>query len=83
MREPSAESTIALADESLRMEIQKEEPELWARIEKRRNYLEQVLGIQLHPDVLPMCSTVAYLRPFLLEKGKAMHVKNLPADSDN
>ena len=79
----SAESTIALADESLRMEIQKEEPELWARIEKRRNYLEQVLGIQLHPDVLPMCSTVAYLRPFLLEKGKAMHVKNLPADSDN
>lgn len=79
----SAESTIALADESLRMEIQKEEPELWERIENRRNYLEQVLGIRMHPDVLPMCSTVAYLRPFLLEKGKAMYVKNLLADSDN
>ena len=37
----------------------------------------------MHPYVLPMCSTVAYLRPFLLEKGKAMYVKHRQADSDN
>ena len=79
----SVESTIALADETLRMEIQKEEPQLWERIVKRRSYLEKVLGIRMHPDVLPMCSTVAYLRPFLLEKGKAMYVKHRQADSDN
>lgn len=71
----SAESTIALADQQLRAQLQREEPKLWERIVKRRAYMEQILGIRLPQDVLPMCSTVAYLRPFLLEKSKAMCVK--------
>lgn len=71
----SAESTIALAGQELRGQLQREEPELWERIVKRRAYMEQTLGIRLSQDVLPMCSTVAYLRPFLLEKSKAMCVK--------
>lgn len=70
----SAESTICLANEDLQKTIQTEAPGLWKRIQARKNYLEQVLHIKIHPDILPMCSTVAYLRPFLLEKGKAMCV---------
>lgn len=68
----SAESTIALADEALRLEISGQYPELWERIEKRREYMRQTLGIPLPEEVLPLCSTVAYLRPYLLCKEKAL-----------
>lgn len=71
----SAESTVALADTTLRTRIQKEAPALWQRIVQRRGYIENVLHIKLHEDVLPMTSSVAYLRPFLLNKEKAMAVE--------
>lgn len=71
----SAESTVLLADEKLQEEIQKQAPKLWKRIQKRREYLELELHIALHPELLPMCSTVAYLRPLLLNKEMAMAVK--------
>ena len=71
----NAESTIALADENLRKQIQTEAPELWKRISSRIAYIKNELGINLSPDVLPLTSTVAYLRPLLLNKEKAMHIK--------
>lgn len=46
-------------------------PEMWQRMQVRRQYIIQQLGIQLSEDVLPMCGTVAYLRPYLLEKDMA------------
>ena len=63
---------MALADEALRCQIEKEDPVLWETIRQRRAYIQQELGIVLHEDVLPMCSTVAYLRPFLLNKDSAL-----------
>lgn len=68
----SAESTVVLADAELKRKIQEEYPEMWERMQKRRIYLENELGIQLSEDVLPMCSTVAYLRPYLLNRGQAL-----------
>ncbi|OCA83146.1 Xaa-Pro aminopeptidase [Bacillus sp. FJAT-27225] len=62
----SAESTIALADNVLIQEIQTEYPELWERIESRRNYLKENLNIHLKPEVLPLASTLGYYRPFFL-----------------
>ena len=41
-------------------------------VQKGRKYIINELNISLNDDVLPMCSTVAYLRPFLLNKEKAM-----------
>jgi len=64
----SAESTVVLADHELKEQICRNYPELWERMQKRRDYLIHVLGIRLSEDVLPMCSTVAYLRPYLLNK---------------
>ncbi|MEA4875925.1 M24 family metallopeptidase [Anaerorhabdus sp.] len=64
----SAESTILLANEELKCEIKKNYPELWNRIQERIKYIKNQLGIELSEDVLPMCSTVAYLRPYLLNK---------------
>ena len=68
----SAESTIALADESLRAEIAGTYPDMWKRMQARRAYIEEVLGIPLPEDVLPMCSTVAYMRPYMLQKDAAL-----------
>lgn len=68
----SAESTVAIADARLREELSRECPELWSRVLRRREYLVDVLGIEVGEDVLPLCSTVAYLRPYLLDKGRAL-----------
>lgn len=67
----SAESTVLLADESLKLEIQRQYPQLWQRMQQRRTYLIDTLGIKLSADILPMCSTVGYLRPYLLDKESA------------
>lgn len=67
----SCESGIALADEELRNQIKAEYPDLYEGFMKRRAYIEDVLGIKLHPEVLPMNDTVAYYRPFMLNKKRA------------
>ena len=68
----SAESSVVLCDSNLRKQIETEAPELFQRMMNRRKYIEQELGIKLSEDLMPMCSTVAYLRPFLLNKDYAM-----------
>lgn len=67
-----AESTVLLADEQLKRDICAQYPEMWERMQRRRAYIIEELGIQISEDILPMCSTVAYLRPYLLEKEKAL-----------
>ena len=38
----------------------------------RRRFIEEVLGIDLHPDVLPFSNLAAHLPPFLLRPDLAM-----------
>jgi Xaa-Pro aminopeptidase len=68
----SIEDTVALADKALREQIKTHYPELWQRIDARREYISNVLNIQLHEDVLPLSNTVGYLRPYLLNKDLAL-----------
>ena len=68
----SCESGILLADEQLRKAIAKEYPAVWERIVKRRAYMQEVLGIRIHEDVLPTSMATAYLRPYLLKKEMAL-----------
>ena len=70
----SAESTICLADDALKEDIAREYPDMWGRMSDRRAYLEDVLGIRLSRDVLPLCSTVGYLRPYMLDHDRALVV---------
>lgn len=72
----TAESTIAIADDALKQEIREKYPELWARITKRKKYIKDRLGIKLSEDILPLCSAVAYLRPYLLNKKLAFYYNN-------
>jgi Xaa-Pro aminopeptidase len=66
------ESPFALADVALRDSIASHRPEMWARIEARRSFMRDTLGISLHPDVLPFSNLPAYLAPFLLRPDRAM-----------
>lgn len=71
----SAEEGIAIADKDLRTEIQTDYPLVWERIMRRRNYLKKELGIELSEEILPMSDTLAYYRPYLLDKTAAMVFK--------
>lgn len=68
----SCESGIALADEKLKEQIREEYPDLYQIFEERRAYMREQLGIEVSEDVLLMNDTVAYLRPFLLNKEEAL-----------
>jgi hypothetical protein len=66
------EDGIALADASLRAELAARFPGAWGRIEARRRFMREALGIDLHPDVLPFSNLAALLPPFLLRPDRAM-----------
>ena len=68
------EDGIALADPALRKEFADRYPEAWGRIGARRRYMANVLGIELHPDVLPFSNIPAYLPPFFLRPDRVMTV---------
>ena len=66
------EDGVALADEALRNDLAARYPGMWARIQARRGFMLDALGIDLHPDVLPFSNIPAYLPPFLLAPERVM-----------
>ncbi len=68
------EDGVALADESLRAAFAAAYPDAWARIQARRRFMTETLGIDLHPDVLPFSNLAAHLTPFMLRVDRAMTV---------
>ncbi|MCU0831555.1 MAG: aminopeptidase P family N-terminal domain-containing protein [Rhizobiaceae bacterium] len=66
------EDGIALADEALRAELAERHPAMWARIELRRAFMADVLGIRLKPEVLPFSNMPAWLPPFWLGHDRVM-----------
>ena len=69
------EDGVALADADTRAALQRDFPETWSRIVKRRAFMTDVLGIRLRPEVLPFSSIPAWLPPFWLDPGKAMAMR--------
>lgn len=72
----SAEDGIAIADETLRQNLREQYPKTWERIQKRRTYIRDVLGINLKEAVLPMSDILGYLRPLLLRRECALRNKD-------
>ena len=66
------EDGIALADAPLRAALAGRFPGAWARIQQRRGFMADQLGIALHPDVIPLSNLPAHLPPFLLRPDRAM-----------
>jgi len=66
------EGGLAVADESMRRAFATGYPEAWGRIQARRRFMAEALGIELHPDVLPFSNLPAYLPPFVLRPNSVM-----------
>ena len=69
------EDGIALADEKLREEFAERYPQAWGRIQARRRFMGEELGITPRPEVLPFSNIPAYLPPFLLRPTRVMTMK--------
>ena len=66
------EDGLALADRPLRDAFAAAYPAAWERIQARRRFMRDALGIELHADVLPFSNLPAFLPPFLLRPDHAM-----------
>jgi hypothetical protein len=60
------EDGVALADEALRRAFAQQYPEAWSRIQRRRAFMVEEVGIRLAPEVLPFSNMPAYLTPYML-----------------
>jgi Xaa-Pro aminopeptidase len=68
------EDGIALADADLRSAFERQYPEAWGRIQARRAFMQNTLGIELKPEVLPFSNLAAFLPPFWLSPDHAMRL---------
>ncbi|MCL4831664.1 MAG: M24 family metallopeptidase [Caldilineaceae bacterium] len=66
------EDGIGLADAAMRQTFAARWPAAWARIQARRRFMEDVLGIRLKPEVLPFSNLSAHLTPYLLSPHLAL-----------
>ena len=68
------EEGIALADEKTREDLARRYPEAWNRIEGRREFMREILGIRIKPEVLPFSNLPGYLPPFVFAPGTALRM---------
>ena len=62
----NCEDAVAIADAGLRAEIAAKHPEAWARIEARRAFLRDSLGVPLRDAILPLSNIPLALPPLWL-----------------
>jgi hypothetical protein len=68
----NCEDAVAFGDESLRRELKQRHPEVHHRIEARRAFMRDQLGVDLKPSILPLSSTPLCLPPFWLASHKLL-----------
>jgi Xaa-Pro aminopeptidase len=69
------EDGIALLDEQGRAELKDKYPDVAARIEARRAFMTDTLGIALKPEVMPLSNLAAAYPPFLLSPDRLMALR--------
>jgi hypothetical protein len=62
----NCEDAVTFADQSLRAELKERHPLVWDRIERRRDFMRRVIGVDLKESILPMSNTPLWLPPFWL-----------------
>jgi len=63
----NCEDPVTLADAVLRAELKTKYPAVAERIEKRRAFMRDELGVDVKANILPLSSTPLYLPPFWLK----------------
>lgn len=66
------EDSVTFADADLRAELARLYPAVHARIEARRTFIREVIGIDLKPSILPMSHAPLALPPFWLASDKIL-----------
>lgn len=61
------EDGVALADEELRSELANDYPELWERVEKRKSFLTQEIGVTVDDSLLPMSNIPLWHAPYAFD----------------
>jgi Xaa-Pro aminopeptidase len=69
------EDGIALLDERGRAELRDKHPQLAQRVEARRAFMGDVLGIRLKPEVMPLSNLAAAYPPFLLSPDRLLALR--------
>jgi Xaa-Pro aminopeptidase len=70
----NVEDGLALLDAAGRAAFSERHPDAWARIQVRRAFMRDVLGIKLKDEVLPFSNMPGYLTPFFLSPTRALRV---------
>jgi len=73
---PNCEDGFCIADQSLCDELSQKYPAVWERMQQRRHYMFNEIGIRLRPEILPMSNISGYYRPYYLNRELAFRVKN-------
>lgn len=69
------EDGVVLADRALREDLARLYPECYARCQRRRAFMTDVLGFELADEVLPLSNIPALVPPFLLRPERVLGVE--------
>lgn len=69
VRTSICEDGVVVADCDMRDQLRQQYPEVYARMQRRRQVMADCLGIHLHEDVLPLSNLNAVYYPFMLNTG--------------
>ncbi len=69
-----AEDGLIMADKSLRESFAKKYSENWNRIQKRRNFMINNLGIQISDDLLPLSDIQACFFPWMADMSRVLAI---------
>ena len=70
------EDGIVVADKKLRAELKEFFPDCYDRCQKRRSFMNNVLGIELPEEVLPLSNTCAIVPPFFLKPNAVLALES-------
>ncbi|MEZ5872275.1 MAG: aminopeptidase P family N-terminal domain-containing protein [Nitratireductor sp.] len=68
------EDGFAMLDDAGRDEFAERWPHAWERIQARRNFMQEKLGISLHEEVMPFSNLASHLAPFWLSPNMAFTI---------
>ena len=69
------EDGVVIADESLRRGLQEQFPECFSRCQRRREFMIDVLGIEVTEEVLPLANIPAIVPPYLMRPNTILAVE--------
>ncbi|TKD51841.1 M24 family metallopeptidase [Sphingomonas baiyangensis] len=68
----NCEDCVVFADEALRDELADRHPAVWSRMQARRRFMTEVIGVPVAEAVLPLSSTPLCLAPLWLRHGELL-----------